>query len=398
MKPQGNLDQSPLCLYLDSLSGLPEGEASGKVMLFGEYAVLEGASAILTATPHRAKAHFLPLDYLNNIGRIDAELSSLLKQIDLHQDQLKYVIIAFQWGRALILENNLGELKHYGQDFELVRYCLQKASAPDGVYFIDTQSFGLSIDGNWQKMGIGSSGASSSALCNLLAQLPEVTIKEDLSTPYDRFLFAQQQHRAVQGGLGSGADVACSTFGGLIEFKLNNSDNPTIQRLPSPLPRTWGLWKGGSFSTSQSLSQLKRWQVQNSTQYQLQIANLTQASQRALDLFKAAHSNPIKQDDWCGVIDYAAEAMRNFSKTVSLPLWTETHTKWSNLVQKNGGVIKSTGAGGDDLTLFAAQSLSDEIKCLEILHRECSLKSEKFHIFPLSSLILDEEVLAIQKP
>ncbi|MAA78863.1 MAG: hypothetical protein CL916_06350 [Deltaproteobacteria bacterium] len=398
MKSQDSLDQSSLSLYLDSRSGLPKGEASGKVMLFGEYAVLEGASAILTATPHRAKAHYLPLDYLNHIERIDAELGALLEQSDLHQDQLKYVIIAFQWGRALMLENKLGDLKHFGQDFELVKLCLKEASAPNGIYFIDTQSFGLSIDGKWQKMGIGSSGASSSALCNLLAQLPEVTLQEDLSNPYNRFLFAQQQHRAVQGGLGSGADVACSTFGGLIEFKLNNNSNPTVQRLPSPLPRTWGLWKGGSFSTSHSLSQLKQWQIQNLTQYQMHIANLTQASQRALDLFEVADSNSIKQDDWCGVIDYAAEAMRNFSRTVSLPLWTDTHSKWSKLVQKNGGVIKSTGAGGDDLTLFAAQSLSDEIRCLKLLERECTLQGEPFHIFPLSSLILDEEVLAIQKP
>ena len=389
---------SPLRSFLNSQTNTAQGMAWGKVMLFGEYAVLDGASALLTATPHQAKAHYLSLEYLHAIEPFVPELSYLRGQIAIENYQPNYVIIAFQLGTSILIRTNADKFKSFGQNFKFAEQCLINASAPKGIYFIDTQAFGLSINEQWQKMGIGSSGASSSALCDLLAQLPEVPIRHALSRPHDRFLYTQEQHRSVQGGLGSGADVACSTFGGLIEFKLNPNTPPTIRKITRSLPRTWGLWKGGSFSTSHSLAVLKQWKVQNPICYKQQISYLAQASKNAVNLLTESSFDSISQDSWCEVIDYAAEAMRSFSSKLNLPLWTDTHNSWSKLVSKNSGVIKSTGAGGDDLTIFAAQSVDDEIKCLELLHHACTSNKETLHIFSLSPLINEHEVLASQKP
>lgn len=391
-------DYSQIQSFLSAQTNFAKGQAWGKVMLFGEYAVLEGASALLTATPHKAQAHYASFDHLATIELLSPELYNLNKQVDLSKHQVHYIIIAFQLGASLIVKAKNNELKTYGQSFKLVEKCLINASAPKGIYFIDTQTFGLRINERWQKMGIGSSGAASSALCDLLAQIPEVPIRQSLSDLKKRFLYTQKQHRSVQGGLGSGADVACSTFGGLIEFKLHPNTHPEIRRLTTDLPRTWGLWKGGSFSTSHSLALLKQWKVQNPIAYKQQLSSLTQASKNAVDLFTCSELDKISQDSWCEVIDYAAEAMRNFSAKLNLPLWTDTHQNWSKLVAKHSGVIKSTGAGGDDLTLFAAQSIDDEIKCLELLHHACASEKEPFHVFPLSPLMDEYEVLASQKP
>ena len=384
--------------FLSSQTNVAKGQAWGKVMLFGEYAVLEGASALLTATPHQAKAHFISFDHLSAVESLIPELSNLDEQVDLSLFQAHYIIIAFQLGISLLVKTKDNGFKTFGQSFKFVEQCLINATAPKGIYFIDTQAFGLRINEQWQKMGIGSSGAASSAVCDLLAQLPEVPIRKSLCDPKKRFLYTHKQHQSVQGGLGSGADVACSTFGGLIEFKLHPNTHPEIRRLTTDLPRTWGLWKGGSFSTSHSLALLKQWKVQNPITYKQQVSSLAQASKKAVDLFTCSETNRVSQDSWCEVIDYAAEAMRNFSAKLNLPLWTDTHQNWSKLVAKHSGVIKSTGAGGDDLTLFAAQSIDDEIKCLQLLHDVCNSKGEPFHIFPLSPLIDEHEVLASQKP
>ncbi len=393
-----NQQNLALSAYIDSVKPLAQGLAWGKVMLFGEYAVLNGGPALLTATPQQAKAYYLDLSHLTQILQIDSSLKLGIEESGVSPSQIEYVICAFNWGSSILYKNKQGDLKCLGESFAFIERCLHEAGAPKGIYLIDTQEFGLSIHGQWQKMGIGSSGASSAALCSLLSQLPASLLKHTQEKPYERFLFAQAQHKAVQGGLGSGADVACSTFGGLIEFKLHDSKQTVINPLSTVLPRTWGLWKGGSFSTAQSLSQLKLWKQEHPKSYQKHISNLTQVSQQALNFLQNPSRSSDSQKRWCELIQSGAQAMRLFSHDIALPLWTNTHEQWSQLIKDFDGVIKSTGAGGDDLTLFAAHDLHAEQRCLELIKAHCAKNNEPLFIFPLSPLIQDQESLVLQAP
>jgi mevalonate kinase len=155
------------------------------------------------------------------------------------------------------------------------------------------------------------------------------------------------------------------------------------------------LWKGGSFSTAQSLSQLKVWKQEHPNSYQKHISNLTQVSQQALHFLRSETRSSATQKHWCELIQSGAQAMRLFSYDIALPLWTDTHEQWSQLIKDFGGVIKSTGAGGDDLTLFAAQDLNAEQRCLELMKAYCDKNNEPLFIFPLSPLIQEQEFLAL---
>jgi mevalonate kinase len=162
-----------LSAYVNSVKPFAQGQAWGKVMLFGEYAVLNGGPALLTATPQQAKADYLDLSHLAQILQIDLSLTRELQESNVSPNQIEYVICAFNWGNSVIYTNRQGDLKRLGESFAFIERCLHEACAPKGIYFIDTQEFGLSIHGQWQKIGIGSSGASSAALCSLISQFPE---------------------------------------------------------------------------------------------------------------------------------------------------------------------------------------------------------------------------------
>src|SRR5262245_2351577 len=144
------------------------GVAPGKVLLLGEYAVLEGRAAICAAVDRYARARVAP-------GPLRVEAKNL----------------GIAWEGA-------GEPPP-----ALAAACaLLSARGASAQVEIDTSEFSQGE----VKLGLGSSAAALAALAAALAP--------DLS-PKDRFHLAEDAHRAAQGGIGSGVDVAASTYGGL---------------------------------------------------------------------------------------------------------------------------------------------------------------------------------------
>jgi phosphomevalonate kinase len=72
------------------------------------------------------------------------------------------------------------------------------------------------------------------------------------------FPLALSAHRTVQGGLGSGYDVACSTFGGLGLF--TGGALPVYQRLAGTLPLSLSLERAPHpIATRGAIAQWRRW-------------------------------------------------------------------------------------------------------------------------------------------
>ena len=105
-------EYSQLRSFLGTQTNISKGQAWGKVMLFGEYAVLEGASALLTATSHQAKAHYLSFDHLDIVESFIPELSNLKRQIAIRKHRAKYLIIAFQLGNSLLITTDNNKYKN----------------------------------------------------------------------------------------------------------------------------------------------------------------------------------------------------------------------------------------------------------------------------------------------
>jgi phosphomevalonate kinase len=369
---------------MTGLNGEMRGMAWGKVMLFGEYAVLDGGPAILAATPQIAEATYEPLEQIDELSRYYPEFKELLFQARDCLITPQYLLQSYQWGMVVLGTRANGDVAGVGGSFPFVEEALKQVGAPAGLYSIDTTSFGLERAGRWQKMGIGSSSASTAALCDLFRMLP-CDAQLDLQTSQKRFIFARNLHRKMQGGLGSGADVASSVFGGVICFKAHRNGldhDPVIQVISDPLPSSWGLWQGGSQSTVSSLKKVRMWQQTHPHDYKVHMDQISAVAQRALSCITAHGTD---QQLWCHIIRQGAQTMQSLSKTLGLSLWTEKHEHWSTLLDGYGGVIKPTGAGGDDLTLFAAESIEAEQACLAILKEDSERRGELLHHFLLSS-------------
>jgi mevalonate kinase len=165
-----------------TLRGSPVVAAPGKLFLVGEYAVLDGAPAVVAAVSRHAVAQFIAG------GAPDS-------------DVVAEAVFAARSG--------LGE---------------RAAALPPGSVMVDTSAFAAGET----KLGLGSSAATavaSVAAVLELAGLPVATHR-DLC-----FSMADQAHRAAQGGLGSGADVAAAVHGGLIQYRRSGATFPQIERL-----------------------------------------------------------------------------------------------------------------------------------------------------------------------
>jgi phosphomevalonate kinase len=164
--------------------------APGKIVLSGEYAVLDGAPAIVMAVDRRARV--VLADDVGNIGQIRAP--GYTEEI----------------GRFQVADGGIRWLE--GQAlYRVVDSVWRAADArPSGGQRIDLDTSEFVDPERQQKIGIGSSAALTVALCAAVKR------SADWGTIMD---VAQRAHGDLQGGAGSGADIACSLRGGLIEYR-----------------------------------------------------------------------------------------------------------------------------------------------------------------------------------
>jgi mevalonate kinase len=95
-----------------------------------------------------------------------------------------------------------------------------------------------------QKTGIGSSAALTVALVAALGKSDDVFVKALLA------------HSELQGGAGSGVDVAAAVYGGLIEYEMKTR---SVSHIGWPDGLAWRLlWTGSSVSTAAKLAKLAK--------------------------------------------------------------------------------------------------------------------------------------------
>jgi phosphomevalonate kinase len=308
--------------------------APGKVVLAGEYAVLDGAPAICAALDRRAHVTIVPSETDHHVVTAPGFSESR--------------------GEFLVIDGELQWLAA-GDDFPIVADVWHTANAVPSASLslqLDTREF---VDAEHSiKIGIGSSAALTTALAAALCEVAR--------TDADATRIAFAAHRKFQGGLGSGVDVACSSAGGLIEYNMGKTASTALD-LPEGLAYAL-FWSGVAVGTR---AKIKRLDSQRPKPSQ---AALVYAARRIADAWRGGSAAAILDE----YRDYT-KILHEFSDDHGLGIFDAGHEEMAGLAVASGLVYKPCGAGGGDvgivfadnedaITSFAEQELPQQFRTM----------------------------------
>lgn len=287
--------------------------APGKIVLCGEYVVLDGASALGVALNRRAlvKIHENSASHhrVTSPGYADGTFSFTVNK------QSEFV---WKQDAAVI------------PDFSLLEQIWRASGVSPSTMLdlvLDTQPFVDSTGSH--KLGLGSSAALTVGLSAALAGLQQQGV--DL----DAMITA---HRQFQNGRGSGIDIATVQCGGVVEYRMGSTAQVRSHTWPSGLEYTI-LWSGTAASTSR---QLERFGA--SADHPESRERLAIASTNIVTAWPAADAEQIV-DLFAGY----TVALGEFNAAHDLGIFNAGHAELVILAGKHGAVYKPCGAGGGDV-------------------------------------------------
>jgi phosphomevalonate kinase len=295
-----------------------EASAPGKLFLLGEYAVLDGAPALLVAVDRRATVTIAPSDddrwHLSTPG---LDLDDLTLEAD-------------GGIPAGVDERTRRQLRVFDAVQTVVR-C-------SGALSIAIDSTAFSAAG--YKLGLGSSAAVATALTAALS-----TAAGSSPSREDIRIFATDAHRSAQRGAGSGGDVASSSYGGLVGYVR---DTPPISLVWPEELEIMAVVTGTGSSTTNLVGKVADYAARDPARYHADIARLAALAHQA-------------QDALCSADDFLRLASDYFDQLVELDahagagIVSEHHQRLHSLAAGLDGVFKTSGAGGGDVGLVFAR-------------------------------------------
>jgi len=302
--------------------------APGKLLLTGEYAVLEGAPGLVMAVDRHARVTLgEPQSHCSTVRSLQADSSSASLSFN-HQGDPR-------WNDA-----------QAGQSFALVDALLRKredlglASVPGFDAQLDTREFFSQHDGG-SKLGLGSSAALTVALTLALRQWAGAAAL----SPAELLPGLVRVHRYFQGGRGSGIDLAASLLGGVVEYRGGPGDIPRWRhrQLPTQLSMRM-VWTGRGASTADFLATLHRASRDHPERWQTLRQRLVQGAERASRALGDL-------DDFLLAVAACAEDLRALGDFAGLDIYSSEHQLLARLATLSGVTYKPSGAGGGDLGL-----------------------------------------------
>jgi phosphomevalonate kinase len=298
--------------------------APGKIVLCGEYAVLTGAPAIVTA--------------VDRVARVVVESIPGAEHV---------LIAPGLVGESLRFRRSTGgNYSWSGERYRLVENVLEacgRIPATSLSMQLDTQPFRDPETG--RKLGLGSSAALATALVAALDALFHAGL--DVQT------IAAEAHRNYQSGRGSGADIAASFAGGTVRFQRSGSqqnDRPRVQPLPWPAGLVYRfLWSGRASDTATKLRQLEARKAMECKSADVLAASAAVVS----ELWGSSSANAV-----LAALRIFVKDLQQFSADQDVGIFDAGHQELVAPAESLELVYKPCGAGGGDIGVVLGTSTS----------------------------------------
>jgi len=345
----------------------------GKLVLLGDYAVLEGAPALVMAVNRHARVRISAR--AGGIGEVSAP-EMKVSQVPLRigaDGQPEWLGTAEQAAQLRLVDQTLRGLLHEG---------LAPAPGRGFSLHLDTAEFFDQGSAGQAKLGLGSSAALTVALASAMA----VFVGRGAATASRRVWLEHllQLHREFQGGHGSGVDVAASLIGGVISYRLlEGGTQPRFEPVhwPSAVHSLF-VWSGRSASTSDFLGRLAQWRTAHGAEYASHMSTLGAIASAASDAVTRGQGEGFVE----AAVAYAA-ALRAFGAACGLDIFSPEHVQLADLAAQAGVSYKPCGAGGGDFGV--AFALEPE----RLARLERSVTAAGFRCVPLA---VDEQGLHLE--
>ena len=323
-------------------------QAPGKLVLFGEYAVIEGYESLVASVNRYARC-----------------------SIDSHE---YFELDAGRFGRF-----DAAQLAHSPP---IVRALLTSLSGTPLKVSLDTEDFYISNAQRAEKLGLGSSAAISVALAGALA----IHDNERLN-PARLFSLAHNVHHGIQ-GVGSGVDIAAACFGSVFSFVSRQQDQPTscnpgihhlqagsqwatLRYLPSAPSPLLCVYLGHGASTPKLVKQVHNFRAQRPQEYQQIMHDLGTVSMAAIDAWLTWDTQKLTQ-----YITEDGAVLRALDSAANCQIIPPSMRALNETLRKLGAVGKTTGAGGGDM----AWVLCHDEHHQRVVAEKLSSQWEVFHL------------------
>jgi phosphomevalonate kinase len=284
-------------------------------MLFGEYAVLEGAPSLVAAVDRYAIA--TPSGGAEPTPFVAAAIEAV---------------------------------KRYASERGL--------RATYAVPSVDSSALYAAGDGG-RKLGLGSSAAATVAAFGALA----LQAGDDLSDHAAIFAACEEAHGAAQGIRGSGADVAAAVYGGVVRFGRGPAGAYVNPIALSPKVEITLVDTGAAASTSERLTRLSAIRSADVEAYKALLRPLAHLSIAVAGEVENTGIVPFAAvDEWRRALDHVAAA-------IGLEIVTARHRAVAEAARAVDGVAKPSGAGGGDLAVCFTPAGSAEALRTELSRR-----------------------------
>jgi phosphomevalonate kinase len=322
--------------------------APGKLVLLGEYAVLDGAPALVRACAPRCHAQIAE----SRTGRCRLVTTMQVTEVG-----------EFRPGEPT--------------GSALADAVLAEAGAappwPAWQASIDSSGFYRGAT----KLGLGSSAAATVAFAGACRAAAGLAGPPELPSLI-------RCHRRFQGGSGSGIDVAAALAGGTVRFSLGASGE--VRSDSVRLPEGVGfacVFAGGSASTPGLVGKYRQWTASGSVR-------TAALRQRMIDVANGGCVATHERDGAALVaaIDDYGRCLAQLGHEIGADLVTEPHARIGRLAGKFGLAYKVSGAGGGDvgiacgldgtaLRAFATQATNDGWQVIPLSSDEPGLRIEE---------------------